>query len=52
MDWVVAVATAVGLGLIAGWIYAGFLGLGTRKQQVNELPASALSPHVRLTSKV
>jgi hypothetical protein len=26
MDWVVAVATSVGFGLLAGWIYAGFPG--------------------------
>ena len=52
MDWVVAVAISVGFGLLAGWIYAGFPGLGTRPQQVKEPPASALSPLVRLTSKV
>jgi hypothetical protein len=52
MDWIVAVATSVGLGVLAGWIYAGFPGLGKRLQRVNEPSASASSPLVRVTSKV
>jgi hypothetical protein len=52
MDWIVAVATSVGLGVLAGWIYAGFPGFGKRLQRGNEPSASPSSPLVKVTSKV
>jgi hypothetical protein len=51
MDWIVAVATSVGLGVLAGWIYAGFPGVGKRPGRVNKPFPSASSSLVRETSK-
>lgn len=46
MEWVAVVAGSVGLGFLAGWIYAGFPGLrrframARRGEQRSRAPAS------------
>lgn len=46
MEWVAAVVAAVGIGVMAGWIYAGLPGLrkfrapARRGQETNRAPAS------------
>jgi hypothetical protein len=52
MDGIVAVTTSVGLGVLAGWIYAGCPGVGKRLQRVNEPSVSASAPLITVTSKV
>ena len=53
MEWVAAVGASVGIGVVAGWIYAGLPGLrrfrilAPRGEEISRAPAS--NPGDRLT---